>query len=96
MARMYPSEPFEWSDSSYAELGLFERFRSGLSNDFSVLHSVKWLTRAPGQNHDGEADFVLFHPEFGGLVIEVKGGRIERDRDGQWSISRNSLPWVTG
>ena len=82
MARMYPSEPFEWSDSSYAELGLFERFRNDLPDAFSVLHSVKWLSRSPGQNQDGEADFIVFHPEHGGLVLEVKGGRIERERDG--------------
>ena len=93
MARMYPAEPFEWSDSSYAELALFELFRTDLSNAFSVLHSVKWLTRDPGQNHDGEADFVLFHPDHGGLVLEVKGGRIEKERNGnRWtSTDRNDL-----
>lgn len=52
-----------------------------LPKGFVVLHSFPWLrpTRdlAGEPLREGEADFVILHPEFGLLVLEVKGGRPE-------------------
>lgn len=48
-----------------------------------VLHHVSWQSKRGGRQGDGEADFIVFHPKKGMLVIEVKGGGIEIDR-GRW------------
>ncbi|MEQ1853488.1 MAG: NERD domain-containing protein, partial [Chthoniobacteraceae bacterium] len=63
----------------------------GLDSRWTVLHSVSWIARQPRRHaQDGEADFLLFHPEGGLLVVEVKGGGIRRDAtSGEWfSIDR--------
>jgi hypothetical protein len=53
----------------------------GLPTGFVVLHSFPWLrpTRdlAGEPLREGEADFVILHPDRGLLVLEVKGGRPE-------------------
>jgi hypothetical protein len=59
---------------------VYEALR-GLPNGFVVLHSFPWLrpTRdLVGEPlREGEADFVILHPERGLLVLEVKGGKPE-------------------
>lgn len=55
-----------------------------LPDGWIVLHHVSWQSKRGGRQGDGEADFILFHPRKGLLVIEVKGGGIEVDR-GRWS-----------
>lgn len=53
----------------------------GLPAGFVVLHSFPWLrpTRdvAGEPLREGEADFVILHPQRGLLVLEVKGGKPE-------------------
>jgi hypothetical protein len=53
----------------------------GLPEGFVVLHSFPWLrpTRdlAGEPLREGEADFVILHPQHGMLVLEVKGGQPE-------------------
>lgn len=70
--------------TSDAELDLFERFNQ-LSEPFEVFHSVAWI----GNNNRtvGEIDFLIAHPDYGLLVLEVKGGEIFIEREGnrsQW------------
>jgi hypothetical protein len=60
---------------------LFREFQAQLGDDYIVMHSVAWLSRNRKRNFDGEADFVIVHPNHGLLVLEVKGGAIE----GEWS-----------
>src|SRR5688572_14889312 len=62
-----------------------------LSDKYHVFHSVGWITRTDGGAADGEADFLICHPERGFVVVEIKGGRIEADYStGSWySIDRN-------
>lgn len=55
-----------------------------LEDAWLVFHSVAWQSLRGGRPGDGEADFVLFHPSHGIVVLEVKGGeRIEID-GGTW------------
>ena len=92
MARMYP-EKIPPGMKSDAERRLFEQFRDEFSDEFLVFSQVHWLARRrSGGATDGEADFVIAHPRYGALVIEVKGGGIRRDaQTGQWfSIDRES------
>ncbi|CAN5753274.1 ATP-binding domain-containing protein [soil metagenome] len=84
MARMYPAYPLDEAISP-AESRLFRALELGLSDEFTVLHSVKWLGRAGGRDHDGECDFLIAHPKYGVLILEVKGGEIRRNgSNGQW------------
>lgn len=81
MARFYPERPPE--DTPDSEVRVFEAL-SGLDERFTVFHSVGWH-RDQGKP-DGEADFLIVHPELGMLVLEVKGGGIDFDAGkGRWT-----------
>jgi hypothetical protein len=57
----------------------------GLSDDWIVLHGVNFIV-AKGKGREpftGEADFVLLHPRYGYIVLEVKGGTYDV-REGTW------------
>jgi hypothetical protein len=87
MANMHPRR-LRVDTKSNAERQLYEAFEDNhtLSNEFDVFHSVRWLIRDPRSGaEDGEADFVIAHPELGVLILEVKGGAIRYDgRLAQW------------
>src|SRR5258708_3755946 len=79
MARMIPAD---WPalSGSRAECDLYLIFKEQLSHDFVVIHSVPWLTDVASRRSStvaptGEVDFLILHPEYGVLAIEVKGGR---------------------
>jgi hypothetical protein len=78
---------------SYAERKLYAAFQRQLPDDFTVFHSVSWQVRDMTSGvRDGETDFVVAHPDFGILLVEVKGGRIRYDgRMGQWFSNENSI-----
>ena len=69
-----------------AERRVYEALADLLGPEHCVFYSVAWLTKAAGQAaRDGEADFVVAHPDLGVLVLEVKGGRIGHDQvSGEW------------
>jgi len=63
-----------------AEIRVFEALKAQLPEDFTVYYSRPWRSRMPnGAIFDGEADFVLASSTWGILVIEVKGGVIDRE-----------------
>ena len=85
MAHIYPKR-LNPDTKSEAERRLYERFARDLPEDYTVFHSVRWLARDSRSGaRDGEADFVLAHPERGVLLLEAKGGLIRYDGElGQW------------
>jgi hypothetical protein len=89
MARMVPESPLD--TESAAERRFFERLRDETPNEVVAFHSVAWqLPGTNGRPEQGEADFVLAHPSYGVLTVEVKGGTIRYDAHaGQWlSVGR--------
>jgi hypothetical protein len=84
MARMIPESPVD--TESPAERRLFERFRDETPDEIVAFHSVAW--QVPGKNRrpeQGESDFVLAHPSYGVLTLEVKGGSVRYDAQaGRW------------
>lgn len=53
---------------------------SALGSSFSVFYSVAWQVRDPKSGaRDGEADFIIAHPELGLMILEVKGGQVRYD-----------------
>ena len=63
---------------------VFDAIKKNLSDEWHVFHSFDYVTRDLNRKRwDGEIDFLLYHPQKGMLVIEVKGGAISY-RNGQW------------
>lgn len=81
MAKLFPSRPI--ADTPNSELKVFRRLQL-LDDKWTVLHSVKWQSKRNGKQSDGQADFVLIHPDSGLLVLEVKGGGVSVE-DGRWA-----------
>jgi len=92
MARMYP-QPMRPDTPSHAERELYLAFQSQLPDDFVVFHSAPWQVRDTTTGaRDGEADFVIAHPDFGILLVEAKGGRIRYDgQTGRWFSNENPV-----
>ncbi|RLK08426.1 nuclease-related domain-containing DEAD/DEAH box helicase [Ruegeria conchae] len=91
MVRLYPDYRGNYGeDIPSAEIKFYEACTS-LEGEYHVFHSVGWISRSEGGARDGEADFLVCHPDRGFLVVEVKGGRIRADyTTGEWSsIDRN-------
>ena len=84
MARMIPESPVE--TESAAERRLFERLREETPDELVAFHSVAWqLPGGKGRPEQGESDFVLAHPDYGVLTLEVKGGSVRYDAQaGRW------------
>lgn len=76
MAIMVPFEPVE--TDSLGEKKIFETLKNKLSDEWLVAHSFRWLKNKPekSKKYQGEGDFVIFNPNYGCMVIEVKGGGI--------------------
>lgn len=90
---MIPDHPSPGTQSR-AELRVFDYLRDETGSQFTAFHHVAWLVPdARGAPRHGEADFVLAHPEFGALVLEVKGGGISYDADtGTWTSHGSDGP----
>jgi hypothetical protein len=72
--------------SSHSEHEVFQALRDTLSTGWTVFSALHWTHKnSKGKFHDGEADFVLYHPDHALLVLEVKGGGIEfNPQTGKW------------
>jgi hypothetical protein len=77
MARMVPFPMLP--TSSAAERRLFEGFMEQLDDEYVVYHSVDWVLGGDPTPIQGEADFVIAHPDDGVLVMEAKGGTLSYD-----------------
>lgn len=89
MARMHPRTlaPHILSDPKRSsEVRVYDRIRDQVPDDYVCYYSRSWhQADTDGAEHDGEADFILAHAQYGLLFIEVKGGRVScREEDEQW------------
>lgn len=98
MAKMYPEwispEQRSANPQSRAEFKVYDRLQEALGDEWTVMYSRTWtwLERS-GTLRAREVDFVIAHPKYGILLLEVKGGKIEV-KDGQWtSTDRNNETW---
>ena len=61
-----------------------------LNNDYSIIHSYRWLGDESQRRSEGEADFLIIHPAKGILSLEVKAGGVAF-RNGNWiQVNRNT------
>jgi hypothetical protein len=86
MARVIPDAPPPETVSG-AERQLFARLRDDTDDGIVAYHGVAWQTPGKGgRPQQGESDFVVAHPKYGVLTLEVKGGRIKFDaQTGRWT-----------
>lgn len=94
MGKMYPqtlTNEVRNDPSKRAEVKLYDALAQQLGNDWVVFYHVAWLgrTRSTGAPRDGETDFIVAHPGYGILLIEVKGGRIRYEGAQRQWISRD-------
>ncbi|NFG41030.1 hypothetical protein FC789_07535 [Clostridium botulinum] len=94
MAKMIPdlSEKQLKEIKSHAEVKVYKALKNKLSEEFVVLFQVCWIVKKQNDKaRDGEADFVICHPIYGYLCIEIKGGGISfKPSTNQWySVDRN-------
>lgn len=87
MARMFPEFGHKINGSKTAEPQFYKALKAGLDDSFVVIHSIPWLSSfvAELQNSRspiGEIDFLIMHPTYGALLVEVKGGRVSHDSHG--------------
>ena len=86
MAKFIPVGQTGDYHGSVGEMMVYDAFKK-LSDDFIVFYSVRWGEEKFGRKYrNGEADFLVFDPRRGFLVIEVKTGGIERNSDGAWFV----------
>lgn len=89
MARMVPFPALP--TKSRAERRLYQELLQQLDDAYVCYHSVDWLLAGRHGPDEGEADFVIAHPEDGLLVLEVKGGGLEADpTTGRWTQTGRS------
>ena len=77
---------------SSGEARFYRACRDKLDGRYLILHSIAWVQRTvSGEMRDGEADFVIFDPDGGFVVVEIKGGGISHNaRNDIWySVDRN-------
>ncbi|MGK4443944.1 nuclease-related domain-containing protein [Yersinia enterocolitica] len=78
MAKMIPAfGPID--NDSYGEKTVYALLKEGLSDDFTVIHSLPWLSSAARHlgmklPPSGEIDFLVLHRIYGVLALEVKSG----------------------
>lgn len=78
MAKMIPAfGPVD--NDSYGEKTVYALLKEGLPDDFTVIHSLPWLSSAARHlgmklPPSGEIDFLVLHRIYGVLALEVKSG----------------------
>ncbi len=75
MAIMYPNNlPKSLVDFLRGEAKVYEALKNQLDNTWTVYSNVIWANTSNDYVRDGEIDFIISHPKYGVLVLEVKGG----------------------
>jgi len=97
MAKIYPERLPETvlnDPKRKAESVVYDAL-SEMDNAFVVFYSVAWQSRKDGAARDGEADFVIAHPDLGILVMEVKGGGVSfNGMTGEWrTVDRKGIEY---
>jgi len=65
---------------SQAEVKTFKHLNKTFDDSWTIFHSFSMQGKnREGKLIDAETDFIMFHREYGMLVLEVKGGVIEFD-----------------
>lgn len=89
MAICYP-ENLGDSIVTNSEKDVYYALKNQLPDTVSVFHSISWTTTERGRKVNSEADFLIFDPQYGYLIVEVKGGNGIELRDNVWYLKDNA------
>ncbi len=90
MARMHPdSDKARVIFGSAAEEQFYQAAKTQLGSAWRVFFSCTLSQMEDGGLKDNEMDFVLYHPQYGVVVVEVKGGRIRYENGNFSSMNRH-------
>lgn len=89
MAKMIPSE-IAYYDKKSREDVMFHAL-SKLPNDYYVFHSYRVHDMLDKGMNECEADFLIYHHNYGCLIIESKNGKVYRDENGEWRYGDDRL-----
>lgn len=87
MAKIFPEHIQNFTNET--EEKVYKVIKSQLNDSFTVFYSRTW--RSLGYNQDIECDFLIFSPQKGILILEVKGGHWER-KNGNWYQNNFLVP----
>ena len=65
-----------------AEIQVYELLKKIFSDHYFIFYNNEWVSNK-NKSQVGEADFLIAHPDFGFITLEVKGGFVSRE-DNQW------------
>jgi hypothetical protein len=84
MALIYPSLPTHAAlcAGDYAELELLDTLERGLSDAYTLFHSIDWSRGTGAFEQHGEIDIVVFNQAADVLLMEVKAGDVDFTPDG--------------
>ena len=80
MSHLYPSIPTHkgpLNAGEYAELELLQTLERGLSDAYTLFHSVDWSRGVGPQEQHGEIDIVIINQAGDILLVEVKSGDVD-------------------
>ena len=79
MARLCPTlpPPAAMNAGAYAELELLATLERGLSDAYTLFHSVDWSRGAGTLEQHGEIDIVVVNQRGDVLLMEVKSGDVD-------------------
>ena len=76
-----------------SERRFYNRSQAMLPDSWTVIHGQRFLLSASRRHRtpptEGEIDFLVLDPARGLLALEVKGGRVQRTREGWYSTDRH-------
>lgn len=110
MATMWPRRLPDWvlrDGRRGAEIKVYKALESQLDDAWRAYYSRPWLgIGRRGEEIEGEADFIVAHPQHGLLFLEVKGGAISylpdldqwrsRSRRGETSKIKDPIKQASG
>lgn len=82
MARMHPGtlSPAFTAYSVSAEKAVYAKAECELGDEYHIFHDLKWDDPSIHDSRTrGQIDFVIAHPDYGFIALEVKGGRCSYD-----------------
>ena len=77
----------EYPESNTSEKKVAEILKK-FSNEWTIFHSVKVHDPETEKLTNTEIDFLLIHPAYGFIQIEVKGKGYQTDEEGNWFIKK--------
>ena len=85
-AKFYEGEYPEFNTSEEKIANILKKF----SSEWTIFHSVKVHDPETEKLTNTEIDFLLIHPAYGFIQIEVKGKGYQTDENGKWFIKKGA------